>query len=402
MKVLVADDRPTTRFSLKKKLTQWGYEVIDVVDGDAAWEELCRTPPPRIAILDWMMPAMDGVTICKKLKERQEGPFIYTILLTSKNGKEDLVYALENGAHNFQSKPITPEELRSHVNVGKRLVETEDKLKEYATQMEILAEKRARQLVHADRLATLGSLLAGITHEISSPLTYIAGRTQIIEIHWTELEEKIRALIEKSGEDCDSLLEKLHLIPDAFQDILQGTERINTIVKGMKSFSRKDTGKRRLTRIHDCIENALKLCNNALKYHVVVEKDFDENVPGLMINSQQIEQVLVNLFTNAADAMYPMGKGILRVATTKKPDHVLVEVMDNGPGIKEDLIQNIWEPFYTTKPVGKGTGLGLSISRGIIEDHGGEIYSRNLADTGAVFGFTLPVPESKRKLANHS
>lgn len=139
MKVLIADDSPTARFALRKNLTSWGYEVVEASEGKKAWSLLNEADPPRIAVLDWMMPGLDGVEICRKLRERANGPFVYTILLTSKNEQEDLVYGLENGAHNFQSKPYSPIELRSHINVGKRLVESDDKIKEYAEEMERLA-----------------------------------------------------------------------------------------------------------------------------------------------------------------------------------------------------------------------------------------------------------------------
>ena len=139
MKVLVADDSPTTRFALRKNLLDWGYEVVEACDGEEAWSALRGEDPPRIAVLDWMMPDLDGVDIAKRLNDQDGGPFVYTILLTSRTDKQDMVFALENGAHNFQSKPIAPEELRSHVNVGRRLVEADDKLKEYAAEMERLA-----------------------------------------------------------------------------------------------------------------------------------------------------------------------------------------------------------------------------------------------------------------------
>ncbi|KPA15819.1 histidine kinase [Candidatus Magnetomorum sp. HK-1] len=117
----------------------WGYDVIEAADGLEAYERLTENPPPRIAILDWNMPGMDGVSICQKIKDDKDKPFIYKILLTSRDTTNDLVYALENGAHNFQTKPISPVEIRSHVKVGRRLVESDDKLKEYAKLMEKLA-----------------------------------------------------------------------------------------------------------------------------------------------------------------------------------------------------------------------------------------------------------------------
>lgn len=139
MKVLIADDSPTTRFALRKNLDDWGYEVVEASDGEEAWRALLSSDPPRIAILDWVMPGIEGVEICRRLTERLGDPLIYTILLTAKTEREELIFALENGAHNFQSKPIAPEELRSHVSVGKRLVEADDRLKEYSAEMERLA-----------------------------------------------------------------------------------------------------------------------------------------------------------------------------------------------------------------------------------------------------------------------
>ena len=172
MKVLIADDNPTTRFALKKNLNEWDLEVLEVQDGMEAWEALSGKNPPRIAILDWMMPEIDGIELCKKLQEREEGLFVYTILLTSKTEKEDLVFALENGAHNFQSKPISPEELRSHVNVGRRLVEADDKIKEYARQMELLAQTDVLTGIHNRRyLMEHGDILFKTAKRYNKPLS---------------------------------------------------------------------------------------------------------------------------------------------------------------------------------------------------------------------------------------
>lgn len=390
MKVLVADDRPTTRFVLKKKLKEWGYDVVEAADGGNAWRILNEDDPPRIAILDWIMPGLDGVAICRKLQERENGSFVYTILLTSKSQKEDLIYALENGAHNFQSKPISPEELRGHVNVGRHLVEADDQLNEYATQMERLAEERAGQLVHADRLATLGVLAAGLTHEIGTPLTYVMGHAKMLEYQWADLVPFFNreGVSDKEHEKYEKTLES---IPEKITAILEGAERIGAIVKGMKTFSRKDTGMRIPADIRVCVENALQLCQNMIKYSVSVEKSFSDDIPKVVMNAQQIEQVLVNLISNAADAMETVGKGVLKITAESAERHVRVTVEDTGTGIPADKLNGIWEPFYTTKREEKGTGLGLSISRGIIEDHGGKIMSENREEGGARFVIELPL-----------
>ncbi|MCP4350539.1 MAG: response regulator [Desulfobacterales bacterium] len=390
MKVLIADDDSMTRIALRRNLQKWGYEVAEAKDGLEAWNALCGENPPRIAILDWMMPETDGVEICGKLMERKKGPFVYTILLTSRNKKEDLVFALENGAHNFQSKPISMEEVRGHVNVGRHLVEADDKLSEYATQMECLAQARARQLMHADRLATLGTLMAGISHEISTPLTYVLGNANMLDIEWKYLTPFLQSCTKANKEESSAYEKCIGSFPKTINRILKGVERISDLMERMKTFSRKDTEDQTLTDIHECIENALQLCYNFIKYNVKIEKEFSENLPAVIVSSQQIEQVLVNLITNAANAMESVRNGSLKISTDLRKSFIRITVDDAGPGIPKDMLEGIWEPFFTTKKIGKGTGLGLSISRGIIEEHGGKITAENIPKGGARFVIQLP------------
>jgi DNA-binding response OmpR family regulator len=126
MKVLIADDDTITRIALGKLLEKWGYEVVLALDGGKAWELLCREDPPRIAILDWMMPEPNGVEICNKLRREKDFPFIYTMLLSVRREKEHIIEALDSGAHDFLSKPVHAGELKSRIAVGVRLVKAED------------------------------------------------------------------------------------------------------------------------------------------------------------------------------------------------------------------------------------------------------------------------------------
>lgn len=129
MKVLIADDDAIIRVALGRLLEKWGYDVLQARDGREAWELLCRKDPPRMAILDWMMPEPDGVEICRNLKRETALPFIYTILLSIRREKEDVVKALDSGAHDFLSKPVHTGELRSRIAVGARLVKAEDDIR---------------------------------------------------------------------------------------------------------------------------------------------------------------------------------------------------------------------------------------------------------------------------------
>ncbi len=139
MKVLIADDERITLIALKRHLEKWGYEVVKAGDGREAWNTICEDDPPRIALLDWMMPEMEGIEICERIQKSDKLPFIYTILLTTRRDKEDIVNALDSGAHDFLSKPVHTGELRARIAVGVRLVEAKNEVNEYAKKMERLA-----------------------------------------------------------------------------------------------------------------------------------------------------------------------------------------------------------------------------------------------------------------------
>ena len=139
MKILIAEDERVPRILLARQISQWGYEVVEADNGDTAWAMLADREPPRIAVLDWVMPGRDGVAICRELQENQERPFVYTLLLTVKSDESDLVHALSQGAHDFLSKPARSGELQARLAVARRLVEANDRLREYAARMEELA-----------------------------------------------------------------------------------------------------------------------------------------------------------------------------------------------------------------------------------------------------------------------
>ena len=138
MKLLIADDDRTTRILLKGMFVRWGYEVVEAQDGDGAWDAVCQPDPPRLAVLDWEMPGIDGIEICRRLSLRTDAPLIYAMLLTRKTETQDLVHALDNGAHDFLSKPVDQNELRSRIAVGCRLVAAEDGLREAMRQIQDL------------------------------------------------------------------------------------------------------------------------------------------------------------------------------------------------------------------------------------------------------------------------
>ena len=405
MKVLVADDDPVVRFLVSDLVKEWGHQVISACDGQQAWEALSEPEGPRIAILDWTMPKLDGLELCRRVKTDSAFPYVYIILLTARSEKKESILALDTGADDFLAKPVNSAELKSRLNVGFRtlaykqtLIEKNQRLQEYADEMETLAEIRAKQLVHTERLAMLGTLAAGLAHELANPITFITGNIEILRGNWECAEPHLRKYIETGGGDTERLKRALDDIPDVWNDLDSGVERTIRLLRGMGRFSQKGNDVQGACAIKECVENALNIADSRLKHKAVVEKELPDDLPVCPGSSQQLEQVFINLFVNAADAMEPRG-GTLKIEAHQADDRLLLTVEDSGPGIPADELDSIWEAFFTTKDTDKGTGLGLSISRGIIEDHGGTIRAENKKDGGARFLVELPITTKEKKVS---
>ena len=399
MKILIAEDGLASRHRLEDSLVEWGYNVIVAEEGLEAWE-LMQKELPDIAVLDWMMPGMDGVQLCQKIREKYNQNYMYIILLTSKTENDNIVAGFDAGADDYVAKPFNKEILRRRIAAGCRIVQYEDlltqkntKLEKYSAKMEELAQERSKQLVHAERMATVGLLSAGIAHEINNPTTFISGNVQILHKFWDD----IRPLLYNHVQIPEDKQEKLEFIkeemPKAINAIQTGAKRISKIVKGLKGFVYKNQQSEKIScNINTCIEQSLEFCENILGHHVTIQKRLYESLPEIKADPQQIQQIMVNLFTNAVDAIGDHD-GVLTIETKANNDNIKITISDTGPGIPEDKFKDIWLPFYTTKAIGKGTGLGLFTIHWIIEEHKGQITVENKPAGGVLFEITLPVCE---------
>ncbi len=241
--------------------------------------------------------------------------------------------------------------------------------------METLAEERARQLVHAERLSTIGEMSAGIAHEINNYLAPVLGYTEMLGM-------KVNAGCGLSPEDSETFKSYLECI-------VKGTHRIRNLVERIRKHSRKTAGERSLCSVNDIVRQSLELSASAVK-RLRLELSLNQKLPNVVADQQELEQVFVNLFKNAADAMEGKGACSLRVSSGFESGAVVVSVSDSGPGIPEDKIEHVFESFFTTKGPEKGTGLGLSVSKSIVERHGGSIKAGNLPGGGAIFTIALP------------
>lgn len=394
--IYLADDNPADRAILEGTLNRLGYGTRAFDSGATVQRALHELSEPAIVLLDWMMPERNGIDICYELSILPPPYPLYIIMVTGRSQKSDLAYALEHGADDFVAKPFDICELSARINVGIRLLtmrqqllETNERLNLHSRHVEALAEERAEQLIRADRLSTIGLLSAGMAHEINNPASFVSINIQTLGESIPLLRKALDGSANENEKCCADAF--LATFPELINEMKTGIGRIHRIVNGLRTYVHADAAKQQTLNLDYCIESALHLCANRLKYNVSVQKELTD-IPNILGDPYQIEQVLINLFTNAADAIDETGKeGVLHICIRHNGNTVYLTVHDSGPGIPPASLEHIFMPFFTTKDVGKGTGLGLAISRNIMKDHNGDLFVENHPSGGALFTLTFPV-----------
>jgi signal transduction histidine kinase len=296
---------------------------------------------------------------------------------------------------------------RSHTLLEERVKE---RTRELETAYDDLKESQV-QLVQAEKMSSLGQLVAGVVHEINTPLLYVMNNTDMT--HETILDvqrdleplrelvrclkqpelprDQIKGLLEdlRSRLDVDALDDNLDEIASLTADSREGLGDIDALVKSLKDFSRLDRATYDRFDVRDGLEKTLLITKNLLKYGIEVERDF-RTVPEILCAPSRVNQVFINLITNAAQAMD--GQGTLKISAYGDDDGwVHVEIRDTGCGIPEEHLDKVMDPFFTTKPVGQGTGLGLSIVRKIMDEHHGRLLIDSKVDVGTQVTLSFPV-----------
>jgi two-component system, cell cycle sensor histidine kinase and response regulator CckA len=238
-----------------------------------------------------------------------------------------------------------------------------------------------QQLMLADRMASLGTLAAGVAHEVNNPLAYTLISLQTIRRTADALRPEVP--LERAH------LERLH---EALRAAEHGVERVRTIVGDLRTFSRPDDETIRPVDVHRVLESAISMSNSELRPRAVLRRDYGR-VPAVMANDARLGQVFLNLLVNAAQAFGgddPRANTIQIRTEASTTDHVTIEVADNGPGIPPEILEHVFVPFVTTKPSGEGTGLGLSICHRIVTRLGGQIGVESTPGKGTVVRVVLP------------
>ncbi|MBE9069099.1 PAS domain S-box protein [Leptolyngbya cf. ectocarpi LEGE 11479] len=287
------------------------------------------------------------------------------------------------------------------------------------------------QLVHKEKMSSLGQLVAGVAHEINNPVSFVHGNLEpaqeyvqemlvLIDLYQQHYPQPV-SRIQDSLEACDVDFIKRDF-PRLLNSMAMGTDRIKKIVDSLRSFSRLDESALKKVDIHEGIDNTLLILSHRLSgtQEIQLIKDYGE-LPLVDCFPDQLNQVFMNLLSNAIDALLgaspdgevvlphqglpaepmpePLPEPLIIVRTYGDANSAMVEIIDNGPGISKEVISRVFDPFFTTKPVGKGTGLGLSISHQIIvEAHGGRISCISNEGEGATFRVQLPIALSQLHL----
>lgn len=273
------------------------------------------------------------------------------------------------------------------------------------------------QLRHAQKLESIGSLAAGIAHEINTPIQYIGDNTAFLGGALPELlaclEAQRRYLLELQDRQglpaaAAGLLEQLQAldldylaeeVPKAIRQTLEGVARVAAIVSAMKDFSHPGGEGKALANLNKAIESTLTVSRNEWKYVATIETDLDPSLPPVLCLQGEVNQAILNLVVNAAHAIEEAlggrhtGKlGVIKVATRQVGQEVRISVSDTGKGIPEAIRDRVFEPFFTTKPVGKGTGQGLAIVHAVVvEKHGGRVVLETEMGRGTTFHLFLPL-----------
>jgi signal transduction histidine kinase len=389
--VLLIEDNADMRSFIAFQL-QDEFKLIQARDGIEG-VGLATQHHPDIIISDVMMPGKDGYQVCREIKTDLHTKHIPVILLTAKAELSEKISGLEYGADDYLTKPFNAQELKAKIRSLVQLRRLEREIQHRSEELERtlkMLQETQTQLVHSEKMAALGLLVAGIAHEVNNPVSFAKGSLSNLRRYLGQ----VREALEKQPETRQVLVQFNKLLQDIEQSlniVKAGLERTEGIVTDLKTFARKDEQFTKRVDVQGGLEATIKLIQHEMADRITLHRDYGIREPVEIIPGQ-INQVFMNLLQNAIHAVPE--KGEIWIHTWEDGDWVHISVRDSGKGIRKEHLGRIFEPFFTTKEVGQGTGLGLSVSYRIIENHGGKITVSSEEGKGAEFVITLP----KRRL----
>jgi C4-dicarboxylate-specific signal transduction histidine kinase len=421
--ILIIDDEPSIRLSIAAFLEDNNFRIVTAENGKEGLKIFFKEMP-KVVITDLRMPIVDGLGVLKQVIDYS--PETPVIILTGQGTITDAIEAIRLGAWDFLTKPLQDLSVIKHaVNKALEIFKTRHENKLYRLHLEdrvfrrtaelqkqgqllIGTNKRLReeidqrkdeheQLVQADKMITLGTLVSGVAHEINNPNNFIMLNIPVIE----QVLKEAQPLFEKRySEKGDFYIGKMRYsilrekIPNLLSGVLDGSRRIKRIVDDLKNFARQDNSDFS-SDIDMCkvVESSVVLINKFIKKSTSHFQVFaDSSIPYIKGNAQRLEQVIINLLQNSCNALTdPEKKLEVFINYDTESKEVVVEIKDEGIGIDEQTINQIVDPFFTTRRMTGGTGLGLSVSARIVQEHGGVLNFESAPEKGTSAFLRLPV-----------
>jgi two-component system NtrC family sensor kinase len=398
-------------------------------------EAMLQQRPYAVAFVDVRMPpGWDGVETIDRLW--REDPDLQIVICTafSDHSWSDIKHRLSPAdSLLILRKPFDGVEIRqvAHALTVKWALRraNEQRLKELEAQVALRTqdlrqsndelrrrnEERAQMEIElrlAHKLEAVGQLAAGVAHELNTPIQFVADSLRFLQTSWGDLNGLVRAqnaLLTRLADEKPELLAELagladafdvqyleEEVPRAFERTFDGTQRVTTIVRALKEFAHPDRRERGPADLNQALDNTLTVASNKYRYVAAVETDW-QPLPSVMCHVGDLNQVFLNLIVNAAHAIGDVvgssgTLGRITLRTRRDDDFVVITIADTGAGIPETIRSRVYDPFFTTKPVGRGTGQGLAIARSIIVDkHQGDIAFQSDVGRGTTFTIRLPI-----------
>ncbi|MDF5711121.1 MAG: response regulator [Nostoc sp. S4] len=424
VRILLVDDNPNNLKVLSEAIQGCGWKALMATDGESAIEQT-EYAKPDIILLDVMMPGLDGFETCRRLKANAITQNIPVIFMTALSDATDKVKGLEIGAVDYITKPFQQEEviarLKLHLKISHLTRTLEQKVQERTTELTQSLQQLQQtqlQLIQSEKMSTLGELVAGIGHEINNPIGFINGNCFHIEEYIKDLLHLVNLQQQKllhPDLEIEELLAEIDLeylvedLPKLLQSMRQGISRLKDISLSLRTFARSDISSKIEFQIHEGIDSTLMLLKHRLKdqgnrpqIEVIIKYG---DLPLISCYPGQMNQVFMNIIANAIDAFDDLYQNYSEqeiaaalpntITITTSVEHlqqtVTICIEDNALGMPPEVQAKIFEPSFTTKPVGKGTGLGLAISYQIIVDkHNGQINCFSSYGKGTKFIITIP------------